>query len=281
MPASVVPTISSVTATRLDNGVPSGWGKYIQNRSGATLAASGAAGSYGSTITSYTFSGKTSSATVLNSTQTSAAATVDTITASGTVTFSVYVTDSRGRTSKTVTTSISVTPYTLPSISAALAFRCNASGESYEEGTYISAQCGVTYTPLDGQNTITANCSYQKLGDGDSWMNGASGISFDRAYVFGGGGVSTDYTYRVKFTVQDAFATVERIVDVSTASYTMFFKRGGSGVGIGKVSERNFALEINPDWSIYHGNFQLLPAIYSPSKPSNPVEGLIWLQPKG
>lgn len=176
--------------------------------------------------------------------------------------------------------SISVTAYSLPSISGALAFRCNSSGASNESGTYISAQCNATYTSLDGKNTVSASCSYQKLGDGDTWISGISDLVFGQAYVLAGGNASTDYTYRVKFTVTDMFATVERIVDVTTASYALFLRKHGAGVGIGKVSEKDFAMEINPDWSIWYGNFQLRPVIFSDTEPSNPVEGLIWLQRK-
>ena len=34
VPASVVPSVSSITAARIDNSVPSTWGIYVQNRSG-------------------------------------------------------------------------------------------------------------------------------------------------------------------------------------------------------------------------------------------------------
>lgn len=41
----------------------------------------------------------------------------------------------------------------------------------------------------------------------------------------------------------------------------MFFRRGGTGVGIGKACERDYALEINPDWGIYYGDANLIDKI--------------------
>lgn len=57
VPTSVVPTITSLTATRVDGTVPSTWEIYVRTKSKATLTINGAAGSYGSTISSYKISG--------------------------------------------------------------------------------------------------------------------------------------------------------------------------------------------------------------------------------
>ena len=54
-PSSVVPTISSVTATPVNDNsrAISGWGIYVYGKSKAKLTINGAAGAYGSTISSY------------------------------------------------------------------------------------------------------------------------------------------------------------------------------------------------------------------------------------
>lgn len=51
------PTMTSVTATRVDGDVPAAWAIYVQNKSKATVKINGAAGAYGSTISSYSISG--------------------------------------------------------------------------------------------------------------------------------------------------------------------------------------------------------------------------------
>ena len=53
VPASIKPTITGITATRVDGTVPSSWGIYVQTKSKVTLAITGAAGAGGSTISSY------------------------------------------------------------------------------------------------------------------------------------------------------------------------------------------------------------------------------------
>ena len=55
--------------------------------------------------------------------------------------------------------------------------------------------------------------------------------------VFGGGIFSTEYSYDIKYTIQDAFNTVSVIDLISTAAVVMDFKSGGKGVAIGKVSK--------------------------------------------
>ena len=117
-------------------------------------------------------------------------------------------------------------------------------------------------------------------------------MSIDVVYVIGGGTISPNYSYHVKFSATDAFGTVERIVDVSTSEYTMFFRKGGTGVAFGKASEKEYAVEIAPNWDLYMGETnvtQIISSIasqgipnivYSAAQPTGTL-GMIWLKPKG
>lgn len=107
VPTTVKPSISSLTAVRVDGTVPSSWGIYVQTKSKATLTINGVAGSYGSTIKSYSISGGGYSSTA-------STLTTGFLNTSGTITFTATVTDSRGRTSNAATVSISVTAYAPP-----------------------------------------------------------------------------------------------------------------------------------------------------------------------
>ena len=111
VPASVKPTMTSVTATRVDGDVPAAWAIYVQNKSKATVTINGAAGAYGSTISSYSISGGGYSSTA-------SSFTTGLLAASGTITFTAKVTDSRGRVSDAKTVSISVVAYSAPSFSS-------------------------------------------------------------------------------------------------------------------------------------------------------------------
>ena len=121
IPSSVKPTISSLTASRVDGDVPSVWSIYVQSKSKATLTINGAAGSYGSTIKSYSISGGGYSGTV-------STLTTGFLNSSGTITFTATVTDSRGRTSAAATVSITVVAYSVPSFSSYNSQRCNSGG---------------------------------------------------------------------------------------------------------------------------------------------------------
>lgn len=271
VPESVVPTFSSLASTRVDNSVPADWGIYIQNQSGVHLTVNGAKGVYGSSITRYNFSGGTASTIATN------IFTVPLIPESGNIVFTATVTDSRGRTSSPKSISINVEPYSFPTFTYAQAYRCSSTGTPSEEGTYIGARADYTYSTLGSKNSAVLKVYYQKIGE-ETWTLGNGGFSPNTNVFFGGGGVGVEYSYRVKFVVEDRLMITERISNVSTASYSMFFRKGGTGVAFGKICERDFSVEFNPDWTVWYGDYRMLPIHYG-SEPSNPVEGLIWLEP--
>ena len=242
-PASAVPTLSLATA-RIDNTVPTSWGIYVQGKSGVRITAT-AAGYQGSTISSYTISGGATG------TQSSNVFTVSVIYSSGTITYTVKVTDSRGRTA-TASVSISVVAYSAPSLTATEAFRCASNGTASETGTYISAKASGTYSSVSSKNSMTLKVQYGLTTS--SAYSTAVTLTNGTASVIGGGSIDANYSFNVKFTLTDQFNTIEKILTIGTAAYTVFFRQGGNGVALGKVSERANAVEINPDWDIYHGS---------------------------
>ena len=245
-PSSAVPTLS-LAATRINNSVPSSWGIYVQGQSGVTITAT-AAGYQGSTISSYTISGGATG------TQSSNVFTISTIYSSGTITYTVKVTDSRGRTA-TASTSISVVAYSAPAFSATDAFRCIANGTASDTGTYISARATGTFSSVSSKNSMTLKVQYALSTSGA--YSTAVTLTNGTASIIGNGSIDINYSFKVKFTLSDQFNTIEKVLNVGTAAFTVFFRQGGNGVAIGKVSERANAVEINPDWDIYHGSTKL------------------------
>ena len=245
-PSSAVPTLS-LAATRINNSVPSSWGIYVQGQSGVTITAT-AAGYQGSTISSYTISGGATG------TQSSNVFTISTIYSSGTITYTVKVTDSRGRTA-TASTSISVVAYSAPAFSATDAFRCVAAGTASDTGTYISARATGTFSSVSSKNSMTLKVQYALSTSGA--YSTAVTLTNGTASIIGNGSIDINYSFKVKFTLSDQFNTIEKVLNVGTAAFTVFFRQGGNGVAIGKVSERANAVEINPDWDIYHGSTKL------------------------
>ena len=241
VPDSVVPTVSSLTATRIDGDVPSDWGIYVQSKSAVTLTVNGAAGSYGSTIKSYSITGGGYSGSA-------ATLTTGTLVNSGTYTFTATVTDSRGRTSAAKTVSISVAEYSPPSFSSYSTNRCNSGGTATDDGTYARGLVNYTYSSCGGNNTVT-RATYYKRSTASSWTNAGRSFNSGTAFTFGGGNISTEYTYDIQYRLTDAFATITVTDTVSTASVVMDFLRGGKGVAIGKVAETQNCFEVSGDWS--------------------------------
>lgn len=242
VPSSVVPTITSLTAARVDGTVPSSWGIYVQSKSKATLTINGAAGSYGSTISSYSISGGGYSGT-------SSTLTTGFLNTSGTITFTAKVTDSRGRTSAAATVSISVVAYSAPTFSSYLSQRCLSGGTLNDEGTYVKGTVSYSYASCSSKNSVTRTTYYKKSTD-STWTNASASFSSGTAFTFGGGNISSEYSYDIKYTIADAFTTVTVYDVVTTAAVVMDFKAGGKGVAIGKVSEFDNTFEVSEKWDV-------------------------------
>lgn len=236
VPSSVKPTMTSVTATRVDGDVPAAWAIYVQNKSKATVKINGAAGAYGSTISSYSISGGGYSSTA-------SSFTTGFLTSSGTITFTAKVTDSRGRVSDAATVSISVVAYSAPSFTSYLSQRATSAGTVNDDGTYIRGLISYSHASCSSKNTVTC-ATYYKKSSATSWTNASKSFSSGTAFTFGGGAISTESSYDVKYTITDAFTTVTILDMVSTAAVLMDFKAGGKGIAIGKVAEKDDTFEI-------------------------------------
>lgn len=242
VPAGMKPTITSLTAARIDGDVPSSWGIYVQTKSKAKLAINGAAGSYGSTIKSYSISGGGYSGTA-------STLTTGFLNTSGTITFTATVTDSRGRVSASATVSISVTAYSPPYFDSVLSQRCLSNGTLNDDGTYIRGQASYGYSACGNKNTVTRSVSYKKATD-STWTDAGVSFSSGTAFTFGGGSISTETSYDIRYTLADAFSTISVQDIVSTAAVVMDFKSGGKGVAVGKVAETDNCLEVSEAWDV-------------------------------
>lgn len=242
VPSSVKPTLTSLSATRVDGTVPAAWAIYVQSKSKVTLTINGAAGSCGSTISSYSISGGGFSSTA-------SSFTTGFLTTSGTITFTAKVTDSRGRTSDAKTVSISVVAYSAPTFASYLSQRANSDGSLNDDGTYIRCLVSYSYSSCSSKNTVT-RATYYKKSSATTWTNANASFSSGSAFTFGGGAITTESSYDVKYTITDAFSTITIYDTVSTAAVLMDFKGGGKGIAIGKVSEADNTFEISDKWDM-------------------------------
>ncbi len=242
VPASIKPTITGITAARVDGTVPSSWGIYVQSKSKVTLTITGAAGAGGSSISSYSITGGGLS-------YTASSVTTGFLNTSGSITFTGKVCDSRGRWSDEATVTIEVVAYAAPRFNSYSTQRCTSTGTSSSNGTYVKSTVGFSYWSCSGKNTITTAVAYKKSSDTtytDAEVSFASGTQF----IFGGGNLSVDYSYDIRFTLIDAFGTVSVVDTLSTASVLMDFKAGGTGLAVGKVSETDDCFEVSENWDV-------------------------------
>lgn len=242
VPASVKPSIGAFVISRIDGNVPSSWGIYVQNKSKAEAAISNPTGSYGSTITAYSISGGGYSSTTNT-------LTTGFLLTAGTVTFTAKVKDSRGRWSDESTVSITVVAYSTPYVSSRSAQRCLQDGTISTNGTYAKGRVTFSYASCSGKNSITTSTYYKKTTD-SSYTNANVAFSSGVDFILGGGNLSTDYSYDIKFVLTDAFGSYYVLETISTASVVMDFKAGGLGIAVGKVSETDNCFEVSEDWDV-------------------------------
>lgn len=105
------------------------------------------------------------------------------------------------------------------------------------------------------------------------------GLSPDTAFTFGGGNISTETSYDVRYTLADAFSTISVQEIVSTAAVVMDFKNGGKGVAVGKVSEQDYTFEVAENWDVRVYGMLLKEYIQQFAKEMYPV-GSIYLSVK-
>lgn len=233
VPASVVPTISGVSAARIDGTVPAAWGVYVQGKSAVKLTVT-ASGAQGSTIKAYKITGGGYTGST-NPFQTGLLNTA------GEITFNVAVTDSRGRSSAAYTFKVNVIAYASPKISAVLTKRCDSAGADNDEGTYALCKGTCSTSSVSGKNVITRKLYYRQYGT-DAWTQAGTWTS-GAASVIGAGLLSPDRTYEIKYEVADSFTAaspVSRIDLLSSAHYLFDLYEDDDGnqfFALGKAAE--------------------------------------------
>lgn len=242
VPGSVVPSAGTLSGTLAED--TSGTGLYVKGMGKAKLALSGASGAYGSSITSYTITGG-------GWTATNGALTTGTLASAGNITFTVTVTDSRGRKASTTRT-ISVIDYTKPGVAVCDVYRCDADGNRKKAGTYFAVEINASYSAITG-NTLSITVRYKK--QSESSYGTATNVTNNGKTVIGGGNIGASTTYDVLVTVADKYNSLLIQRTLSTKSVLQSFKRS-AGAAIGKVAELANWLDVAWDTRI-RGNLQV------------------------
>lgn len=214
---------------------------YIAGYSTALLSASSAAGVNGSSIAKYEFINGSTVIASYNSSASSYSHTTGTLTGSS-ASFSVRVTDTRGRTATKAASAITIKAYATPSFSTANAYRCNSGGTAQNDGTYVKVEATAVATPTE--NSIVSLTFAEKATTSSTW---SAEISIADYPITSGFANTTSYDVRIKATDKLGQSSY-RYFTIPTAEYTMDFKVGGKGVAFGKVAETDYLVE--SEWDI-------------------------------
>lgn len=229
VPASVAPTISAVTLAETVSGLAAQFGAFVKSKSKIKVTIT-AAGAKGSTIESYsaTFNGKS---------YTTASFTTPAVTAAGSLSLVVKVTDSRGRTaSKTVTAT--VLDYATPTIGLLSAHRVDDNGSPDPNGVKASIPHAYNVHAVGGKNTALAVLEY-KLSTASTWETLTTNISPTwAAPAEPDAEFSNDYQYDIRLTVTDWFgAKVTRTTVLPSGAVVLDIGADGDCLGIGETAQ--------------------------------------------
>lgn len=229
-PATVVPTITSVTLSEAVSGIAAKFGSYVQGKS-KVKAVTVAAGAYSSKISTVkvTIEGKSYTGTDITS---------GVISGSGTVAVSVTVTDSRGRTA-TKAQNITVAAYAAIYLKHLKANRCDAKGVIDENGAYLKAEVQYTVSSVGGKNTAAYKLQYKEATSA-TWLNLVTGsaLTLTSSSPSASAILNVNKQYNVRVQVTDFFGTAtSNTVNIGTAFTLMDFHSSGKGIAFGKVAQ--------------------------------------------
>lgn len=244
--SSIVPTIGTVGISDT-NSICAGIELYVQNQSKLKFMIA-TSGNQGSTITSV-------STKFNNQTYTGSTFTTQAIQSSGSIGYTITVTDSRGR-SATKSGSVNVVAYYPPSLTNVSAKRANSSYAVDEvNGTYALLHFSVGFTSLSNKNVTSFYIQY-RASDASSWTkinSWANNYTLEQDYKAGNLFTSTTSTYEIAFGVKDKFMNDYswQIVTV-TPTYTLinFGKDGKSLTFFGQDGNNANRLTVNGDLAI-------------------------------
>lgn len=229
IPSSVKPTCS-ISLSDPDSHVAN-YGGYVQGQSRVGVTVTGT-GAYGSTISSY----KT---VVDGATYTSSSFLSNLLMNAGSKTITSTVTDSRSRSSDSASTTITVLAYTKPTISFSVN-RCDEDGTENDRGDHVKVTYNYSITSLTEHNSRSISLQYKKTNE-TSWAS-HSGLSIPSYSASNQTAIipaSDAYSYDIKMTVSDAFASSTASTSVSTGYCLYHIPASGKGITFGGVAEED------------------------------------------
>ena len=235
LPDTYVPSCNLTVSDSL--GYYSKYGAYVAGRSKYVVNIA-ADGPYGAYITKYY-------TTANGDIYTTSSFTTNPVTAYGDSIIRTTVTDSRGR-NTTASQTLQVLEYSIPNVTALTAVRCDANGNTANDGAYIKVTFSAKVSPLNNRNECIYIVKYKKSTDSsyteDTLTTYTNRYTVTNAtHMFS---AETGASYNVQVVVIDDFETRYRSATGSSGSKLLSFLSKGAGIAIGKVAELADYLDI-------------------------------------
>ena len=251
--SNIKPSISAgnITLTAMnDSSYTAISGLFVQGLSWIKVEAQGTAYTNGgASINRYDLTalgGYNSSVTKSNMTITNSKGTYTYTTPfqkSGSITAKVKVYDTRGGTAEATSNSVTVIPYSNPSISSFKVQRCTSNGTLSDTGTYCKITVVYNIAPIDAgtssnhnyKNTKTLTYSINNT-TGSITLSGYSGTA---TKIVGNGNLATNTSYPASVTLSDISKSVTQSATLPTSFVLVSKKAGGKGITFGAIAEQD------------------------------------------
>ena len=217
IPSSVKPSVSLSVSDAA--GYLSTYGKYVQGYSKLKITATPTL-AHGSAIKKYAI-------TADGASYTSSPATTSALRGKGTLEVTAKVTDARGRTSDTVSQNVSVLEYSKPVVNVS-AYRCNSSGTTDPEGSYMKIVVTGSISSLDGKNSAT----YRVVHPGGTLTGNGTNFTSDVLAC------DVSFTHNIEVTITDKLSSTTKAAIIPIAFTLIDYYQTGKGISFGKVGTR-------------------------------------------
>lgn len=266
VPENVVPKAGEMVIT----GNNMTWGMYLQNRSTATITASGYEGAQGSTIAGVRIEGGGYAAN-------KETLTTGTFASIGKITFTLRVTDSRGRTA-TKTDQIMVTAYSTPSIIQSMETRADDNGNQNGAGTWI--RCEVLYTwSAVGSNEVSVRIEY-KRSSASAWVTAFDGnMESGSDKTIGEGHIELSSAWDVRYTVYDTLGNAVLVRKIPTGYVYMLWDPKQNALGFGCYPGGEKRIQVADDWKLILGQTDVVTALARRDRAANLLDNSDFRRP--
>lgn len=236
LPSTLKPNLTAISLTEAVSGIASKFGGFVKNKSKLNYAYS-ITNAAGATTSSYNL-------TIDGATYTASKGATNILKNNGTLSYSAYVVDSRGRKSNTLTGTITVLDYANPQISEFKVIRCNAQGVEDNTGAYAKYTVNASISSVNNKNDKSIVIDFKKQNDSTwtVWKNYTAGYTLNETSAVKA--ISTEDAYHFRVTVKDYFTDANKIQALSSSFTLMDILADGTGLALGKVATESNTLDI-------------------------------------